>query len=368
MKPTTLSVAFKKNVVGLVSNVIFLCVTNAPPALLASTAPAVSAPLISEPTPFAEATPTASQVPVSSTSSVSVEQLNNCPFQWESWAEIPEETKRMVRHELSVIYDLEDISLEVMNYLEETLANRYKNWKSTFHTFFKRWDDPEIARLHVPSELKDRPDDWEWLCKHFTDPKFVKKSVAGQKARESKTLLHHSGSKPFSYRLQTRRQEGSKFPAIDMFKDVYVRPGQEITEQFHVKATSQLPPETPIEDVTIPEDVGFQIMTDVLDQNLGRRRGKVVQCMGKAQIRETGASFSRSNAEVDALKEEVTTLKAQGEQMKEQLRAQGEEMRSYAGAWRDLVQAIQMSGLQISLPALYLGPPSTSEPPRPADT
>ncbi|XP_068334244.1 uncharacterized protein [Pyrus communis] len=285
----------------------------------------------------------------------------------------------MVRHELSVIYDLEDISLEVMNYLEETLANRYKNGKSTFHMFFKRWDDPEIARLHVPSELKDRPDDWEWLCKHFTDPKFVKKSVAGQKARESKTLLHHSGSKPFSYRLQTRREEGSKFPAIDMFKDVYVRPGQEITEQFHAtmvekstsvlqEATSQLPPETPIEDVTIPEDVGFQIMTDVLDQNLGRRRGKVVRCMGKAQIRETGASSSRSNAEVDALKEEVTTLKAQGEQMKEQLRAQGEEMRSYAGAWRDLVQAIQMSGLQISLPALHLGPPSTSEPPRPVDT
>ena len=51
-------------------------VTNAPPALSASTAPAVSAPLIREPTPFAEATPTASQVPVSLTSSVPVEQLS----------------------------------------------------------------------------------------------------------------------------------------------------------------------------------------------------------------------------------------------------------------------------------------------------
>ncbi|KAB2626657.1 hypothetical protein D8674_020275 [Pyrus ussuriensis x Pyrus communis] len=307
-------------------------------------------------------------------SSCGVVIRDNCPFQWKSWAEILEETKRLVRHELSVIYDLEDISPEVMTYLEETLANRYKNWKSTFHTYFKRWDDPKIACLHVPSKLKDRPDDWEWLCKHFTDPKFVKKSVAGQKAYESKTLLHHSGSKPFSYRLQTRRQEGSKFPAIDMFKDVYARPGQEITEQFHStsilqEATSQLPPETPIEDVTIPEDVGFQIMTDVLDQNIGRRRGKVVRCMGKAQIREMGASSSRSNtAEADALKEEATTLKAQGEQMKEQLKAQSEEMRSYAGAWRDLVQAVQMSGLQISLPAPHLGPPSTSKPPHRADT
>ncbi|CAN6678592.1 unnamed protein product [Malus baccata var. baccata] len=51
-------------------------VTNAPPALSPSTAPAVSAPLIGEPTPFTEATATTSQVPLSSTSSVSVQFLN----------------------------------------------------------------------------------------------------------------------------------------------------------------------------------------------------------------------------------------------------------------------------------------------------
>ena len=135
------------------------------------------------------------------------------------------------------------------------------------------------------------------------------------------------------------------------------------------EATSQLPPETPIEDVTVPDDVDFQIMTDVLDQNLGRRHGKVVRCMGKARISETGASSSRSNtSEVDALKDEVTTLKAQGEQMRAQLRAQGEELKSYVGTMRDLVQAIQTSGLQISLPTPHFAPPSTSEPPRPADT
>ncbi|CAN6710934.1 unnamed protein product [Malus baccata var. baccata] len=51
-------------------------VTNAPPTLSASTALAVNAPLIGEPTPNVEATFTASQVPVSSTSSVSVESLS----------------------------------------------------------------------------------------------------------------------------------------------------------------------------------------------------------------------------------------------------------------------------------------------------
>ncbi|CAN6577929.1 unnamed protein product [Malus baccata var. baccata] len=51
-----------------------------------------------------------------------------------------------------------------------------------------------------------------------------------------------------------------------------------------------------------------------------------------------------------------------------QLRAQGEEMRTYAGMVRDLVQAIQISGLKISLPAPHLVLPLTSEPPRSADT
>ena len=128
------------------------------------------------------------------------------------------------------------------------------------------------------------------------------------------------------------------------------------------EAASQLPPETPIEDVTVPDDVDFQIMTGVLDQNLGRRHGKFVRGMGKARIRETGASSSRSNkAEVDALKDEV-------EKMRAQLTTQSEELKSYVGTMRDLMQAIQTSGLQISLPAPHFAPPSTSEPPHPADT
>nr|XP_028954355.1 uncharacterized protein LOC103410663 [Malus domestica] len=136
---------------------------------------------------------------------------------------------------------------------------------------------------------------------------------------------------------------GSKFPEINTFEEVYVRPGNEISEHLHAlmvekhaavvqEATSQFPPNTPIEDVTVPEDVGFQIVTDVMEQNFGRRHGKVVQCMGKARVREMGASSSNSNiAEVDALKEQVTTLQGQleiqGEQMKEQMRVQAEQMK-----------------------------------------
>ncbi|RXH80169.1 hypothetical protein DVH24_041316 [Malus domestica] len=75
-----------------------------------------------------------------------------------------------------------------------------------------------------------------------------------------------------------------------------------------------------------------------------------------------------NTAEVDALKAEVTHLRVEGEQMKAQLRAQEEEMKICVGRVQELVQAIQMSGLQISLPASHLASPSTSEPSRPANT
>ncbi|KAB2629152.1 hypothetical protein D8674_033947 [Pyrus ussuriensis x Pyrus communis] len=167
-------------------------VTNAPPALSTSTTPSVSAPLIGEPTPLTEATPTASQVN----------------------------------------FHLKDISPEVFAYLEETFANRYRNWKSDLHVHFKKWGDLETARLHgCPSELVD------WLCKHFMDPKFV--------------------------------------AAI-------VEKGNAVLQE----ATSQLPPETPIEDVTIPEDVGFQILTE------DPRHADGYDCTGLSNVRSSNPDAS----------------------------------------------------------------------------
>ncbi|TQE14288.1 hypothetical protein C1H46_000207 [Malus baccata] len=65
--------------------------------------------------------------------------------------------------------------------------------------------------------------------------------------------------------------------------------GQTVMEEV----ASQLPLETLIEKVFPPEDAGFQIMTDTLDQTLGRRRGNVHRELGKARLRDPSASSSR---------------------------------------------------------------------------
>ncbi|CAL8991581.1 unnamed protein product, partial [Prunus brigantina] len=52
------------------------------------------------------------------------------------------------------------------------------------------------------------------------------------------------------------------------------------------ESASQLPPETPIESVDPPQDAGFQILTETLDQTLGRRPGTYCRGMGNARQRE----------------------------------------------------------------------------------
>ncbi|RXH93629.1 hypothetical protein DVH24_014205 [Malus domestica] len=65
----------------------------------------------------------------------------------------------------------------------------------------------------------------------------------------------------------------SKFPEIDMFKDNYVRPGDERTEQLHEVAL-QLSQKTPLEDVTPTKDAGFHILIETLVHTLSWGPGK----------------------------------------------------------------------------------------------
>ncbi|RXH75953.1 hypothetical protein DVH24_042740 [Malus domestica] len=99
----------------------------------------------------------------------------------------------------------------------------------------------------------------------------------------------------------------------------------------------------------------------------------VVAGYDKLQVLIIPLNWSREQFKVEEPHPEVrqgeqmrAQMMAQSDQMRAQLRAQGEEMRNYAGTVRDLVQTIQMSGLQISLPPPHLAP--SSEPPCLADT
>ncbi|XP_050136122.1 uncharacterized protein LOC126611819 [Malus sylvestris] len=178
-----------------------------------------------------------------------------------------------VEDEPATNYNFEDINDDMLAYVNMVFSKRYKQWKSDLHQYFKTFDDPQVA---------------------FKEDEGV---VAG----------------------------GSKFPEIDVFRNVYVRPGDELAESFHAtmmekrqlvlqESIVKLPPETPLESVDPPEDARFQILAETLDQTLGRRQGTYCKRMGIAQRREPRAlSSSQSKSQVTTLTTEVAYLRTSGD-------------------------------------------------------
>ncbi|KAB2615507.1 hypothetical protein D8674_022095 [Pyrus ussuriensis x Pyrus communis] len=103
----------------------------------------------------------------------------DCFVEFESCKKVPEELKKSMLGELLICFDL--------------------------HQYFGTFDDPQVALEEgCPKEFGGREDNWAWLCSHFQELGYVKKVKANKSNRDKKALLHHSGLKPFSYRMETR--------------------------------------------------------------------------------------------------------------------------------------------------------------------
>ncbi|CAL8091430.1 unnamed protein product [Prunus armeniaca] len=133
----------------------------------------------------------------------------HCPMQWKSWKVMLDEIKMEVRGQLSTNYNLEDLDDESLAYVNRLFAERYKQWKNDLHHHFESFDDPQVALQEgCPKELEGRDDGCAWLCAHFQAPDYVNKAQVNKGNRKKKTLLHNSGSRPFSYRIDAWRRGG----------------------------------------------------------------------------------------------------------------------------------------------------------------
>ncbi|BBN70453.1 hypothetical protein Prudu_1478S000200 [Prunus dulcis] len=179
---------------------------------------------------------------------------SHCPMKWKSWTVMPDETKTETN------YNLEDLDDESFAYVNRLFSERYKQWKSELHHYFEAFDDPQVALQEgCPKELEGRED--------------IKVNKGN---RKKKTLLHHSGSRPFSYRMDARRQ----------FKDDDGGESQLVLQE----SASQLPPDTPIKSVVPPQDAGFQILTVTLI-NCREETGDILSRDGECQAEGTQTPF-----------------------------------------------------------------------------
>ncbi|KAB2617398.1 hypothetical protein D8674_013267 [Pyrus ussuriensis x Pyrus communis] len=117
-----------------------------------------------------------------------------CPMQWKSWKVMPNKVRMKMRSYLSTNYNFDDINDDMLAYVNRLFAERYKQWKSDLYQYFETFDDLQVTLEEgCPKEFEDREEN-------------SKKVKANKINRGKKTLLHHSGSRPFSYRMEARRQ------------------------------------------------------------------------------------------------------------------------------------------------------------------
>ncbi|KAB2595880.1 hypothetical protein D8674_031330 [Pyrus ussuriensis x Pyrus communis] len=109
-------------------------------------------------------------------------------------------------------YNFNDINDDMLAYVNRLFAEQYKQLKSDLHQYFETFDDPQVALEEGCSkEFEDREDNWVWLCSHFQGPSYVNKAKANKSCQEKKTILHHSSSRLFSYKMKARRQHAQNF-------------------------------------------------------------------------------------------------------------------------------------------------------------
>ncbi|TQE08354.1 hypothetical protein C1H46_005982 [Malus baccata] len=126
---------------------------------------------------------------------------------WKSWKAMLEDVKNTVHNHLSTNYNFDNINNDMLAYLNQLFSKRYKQWKSDMHQYFLMFDDPQVTlKEGCLKDFEDREDSCVWLCSYFHELGYVKKVKANNINREKKTLLHHSGSRPFPYRMVARRK------------------------------------------------------------------------------------------------------------------------------------------------------------------
>ncbi|BBH09126.1 hypothetical protein Prudu_021542 [Prunus dulcis] len=155
-------------------------------------------------------------------------------------------------------YNLEDLDEESLTYVNRLFAERYKQWKSDLHHHFQAYDDPQVALQEgCPKELEGGR---------------INKAQVNKGNRKKKTFSTIPAPDPF--RIGWMHGVGR----VQVPRDRHDDGGEEPVGSSGVRP--QLPPETPIESVAPPQDAGFQILTETLDQTLGRRPGTYCRGMG----------------------------------------------------------------------------------------
>ncbi|KAB2600184.1 hypothetical protein D8674_010455 [Pyrus ussuriensis x Pyrus communis] len=166
-----------------------------------------------------------------------------CVVDWESWRAIPEELKMHMIDELAPNWDIDKCNPNLMKAIDNMFKSHFQEWKFDNHCvhYYDLMNLDANQTQYINNLCACRFTQWKSdLHKHYE--LFYSPEVGlavGKKCRQTRSIGRrrnfftgpaHDASL-IGWKSNVR---GVKVSEIDMFKEVYVRPGDELTEQLHL--------------------------------------------------------------------------------------------------------------------------------------
>ncbi|KAM7497436.1 hypothetical protein LguiA_021850 [Lonicera macranthoides] len=177
----------------------------------------------------------------------------------------------------------------------EKAANQFRQWKSSCHT---NWQ--ELGDTPLPVEFAHRLAEWQWLCNHFRDPEFQRRSQQMKAIQASTNKRPHSGgARPFASRAEKYTKKGEQAPHAKTYIDMYKKfdpEGTSRVQQASDEAVASLMESMPpIEDtsdgtspasVTAPPRLSVDVEIGLMERVVGPSRGTRVPGLGSGVAKQ----------------------------------------------------------------------------------
>ncbi|KAM7468958.1 hypothetical protein LguiA_007141 [Lonicera macranthoides] len=254
---------------------------------------------------------------------------DRCPMLHPTWHDLPVTELTRLLDFLSVYYDIDHWRRELTGWIDEKAANRFRQWKSSCHANWQEFGDSPL-----PFEFAHRPAEWQWLCNHFRDPEFQRRSEQMKAVRASTNKRPHSGgAMPFAARAEEYTKKGEQASHAKTYIDMYKKfdpEGTSRVQQASDEAVASLMESMPlIEDtsngtspasVTAPPRLSVDVEIGLMERVVGPSRGTRVPDLGSGvakQPRTRGPS--RPEPRNAAMEEEFARLRANQKELEKRL-------------------------------------------------
>ncbi|GMN30396.1 hypothetical protein TIFTF001_041452 [Ficus carica] len=125
---------------------------------------------------------------------------DHAPVKVKGWSKVDDVDKEIINTRIKGKFNLNLSDPDLMNIIDSHCSNRYKNYRSSMHGYYKDMvKNGEDPRAHPPSNMRST-EDWEWLCDNiFSNPQclFVTEVNSHMFIEVDLSLLLRTGHKSY---------------------------------------------------------------------------------------------------------------------------------------------------------------------------